>query len=109
MRSGMLERDGQKEKSLSRFNKVLRMDNPQGENMNSQSMSSPANTNPKVDEWFQSLDHPLKSTMLLVRNAILQADKRMTEQSSASSRQGLVRLEIQMTAIRAIVPVVYRR
>jgi hypothetical protein len=37
------------------------------------------NFNPKVDEWFQNLDHPLKEAMLLVRKVILGADERMSE------------------------------
>ncbi len=37
------------------------------------------NFNPEVDEWFDKLDHPLKSTMQLVRSVILSADERITE------------------------------
>ena len=47
--------------------------------MISKTASARSHSNPKVDEWFQSLDHPLKDTMLLVRNAILEADDRITE------------------------------
>lgn len=36
-------------------------------------------TNREVDDWFSSLDHPLKSTMQRVREIILGADPRMTE------------------------------
>jgi Domain of unknown function (DU1801) len=36
-------------------------------------------TNREVDDWFSSLDHPLKSTMQRVREIILAADPRITE------------------------------
>ena len=35
-------------------------------------------TNPEVDVWFESSDHPLKAAMLRVREIIL-SDDRMTE------------------------------
>jgi hypothetical protein len=35
--------------------------------------------NREVDEWFSSLDHPLKSTMQRVREIILGADPRIAE------------------------------
>ncbi len=35
--------------------------------------------NPKVDAWFERLDHPLKSLMLQVRRVILASDRRVTE------------------------------
>lgn len=38
-----------------------------------------SNSNPNVDEWFNSLDHPLKETMMLVRQVILEADSRISE------------------------------
>jgi hypothetical protein len=37
-------------------------------------------TNCEVDDWFSSLDHPLKSTMQRVREIIIGADPRITEQ-----------------------------
>ena len=37
------------------------------------------NSNPKVDEWFQKLDHPLKGAMQSVRQVIMEADDRMSE------------------------------
>ena len=37
------------------------------------------NSNTQVDQWFQKRDHPLKETMLLVRQVILEADERMSE------------------------------
>jgi hypothetical protein len=36
-------------------------------------------TDPIVDAWFDSLDHPLKQVMLRVRELILAADPRITE------------------------------
>ncbi len=36
-------------------------------------------TSPQVDAWFAELDHPLKETMLRVRELILAADPRMGE------------------------------
>lgn len=47
--------------------------------MKPKSTSPRTHTSPKVDEWFNALDHPLKNAMLLVREAILEADERMTE------------------------------
>ena len=38
-----------------------------------------SNLNPAVDRWFGELDHPLKGTMLLVRQIILEADERISE------------------------------
>lgn len=38
-----------------------------------------SDTNPKVDDWFQELDHPLKEAMLLTRQIILDADERISE------------------------------
>ena len=38
-----------------------------------------SNSNPQVDEWFSGLDHPLKAAMLLARQAILEADQRISE------------------------------
>lgn len=37
------------------------------------------NATSSVDEWFREMDHPQKDAMLLVRQAILEADDRMTE------------------------------
>lgn len=42
-------------------------------------MVSPDNHNPRVDEWFRTLDHPLKGAMLAVRRVILGSDPRITE------------------------------
>jgi hypothetical protein len=42
-------------------------------------MLPPTNADPRVDEWFQKLDHPLKPSMLAVRRVILEADPRITE------------------------------
>jgi hypothetical protein len=36
-------------------------------------------TDPGVDAWFETLEHPLKDAMLRVRNVILDADPRVTE------------------------------
>jgi hypothetical protein len=38
-----------------------------------------SNANPQVDDWFQTLDHPLKEAMLLTRQIILDADERISE------------------------------
>jgi hypothetical protein len=35
--------------------------------------------NPEVDDWFRSLDHPMKGVMLEVRRIILGTDRRMGE------------------------------
>lgn len=37
------------------------------------------NKSPAVEQWFEKLEHPLKSEMLQVRQAILEADERITE------------------------------
>ena len=37
------------------------------------------NYNPQVDEWFLTLDHPLKNAMLLTRHFVLEADDRISE------------------------------
>ena len=37
------------------------------------------NVNPKVDEWFNKLDHPRKDALLLTRQVILEADERISE------------------------------
>lgn len=42
-------------------------------------MSSTNNVNPQVDDWFQTLDHPLKDAMLLTKQIILEADERISE------------------------------
>jgi hypothetical protein len=34
---------------------------------------------PRVDDWFRKLEHPLKGAMLAVRGVILEADPRITE------------------------------
>lgn len=47
--------------------------------MKAKTAPSRTNSNPKVEEWFESLNHPLKNTMLHVRIAILEADDRITE------------------------------
>jgi hypothetical protein len=38
-----------------------------------------SNANPQVDDWFQTLNHPLKEAMLLTRQIILDADERISE------------------------------
>jgi hypothetical protein len=38
------------------------------------------NTNPEVETWFAELQHPLAPVMRGVREVILSADARMTEQ-----------------------------
>jgi len=38
-----------------------------------------SNTNSIVDEWFETLEHPLKEEMLQVRWIILKADERIAE------------------------------
>jgi uncharacterized protein YdhG (YjbR/CyaY superfamily) len=35
--------------------------------------------NPEVDAWFARTDNPLKAQMMGIRNAILEADARITE------------------------------
>lgn len=42
-------------------------------------MTRPDNKDPRVEDWFRKLDHPLKAAMLAVRRVILEADPRITE------------------------------